>query len=308
MSRAGLYKGRQLLCFSSLALIPPFFNMPNSQSSVQRGGRGRGRSRGCGRGGHSTPPVPNPQPSHPDLLPNPPPPASGPNVSASSSSGTPGNVSTISSEVLHEMHTRIEELLARATQAEQALAQHVQQSATTAAAAAGTANGEANSPANGTANGEANIIIPRPHGSAGDGFSLQNTMGLENDRAQYKAIQRMIKSLVNRADIPSTIHFRHINPVTLGKIHRIARQRQPYLARFQHNWATDEFIVMLLKSRRKTARRHRQAEQALEEEELAASAASPGVGTSHQSVGAGAGGNAGGNGSGAGQNNDEWSD
>ncbi|KDQ17184.1 hypothetical protein BOTBODRAFT_185910 [Botryobasidium botryosum FD-172 SS1] len=277
--------------------------MPNSQSSAQRGSRGRGRGHGRGRGGHSTPSGPNPQPSHPVPPPNPLPPASGPNASASSSSGAPGNISTVNSEALDELHTRIEELLARATQAEQALAQHVQQSAGAAAAAPATA-GTANS----AANGEANAIVPRPHGSAGDGFSLQNAMGLENDRAQYKAIQRMIKSLVNRADIPSTIHFRHIDPVTLGKIHRIARQRQPYLARFQHNWATDEFIVMLLKSRRKTARRHRQAERALEEEELTASAASPGVGTSHQSAGAGAGGNAGGNGSGAGQNNDEWSD
>ncbi|KDQ18958.1 hypothetical protein BOTBODRAFT_480185 [Botryobasidium botryosum FD-172 SS1] len=92
--------------------------MPNTQSLVQQGGRGRG--------GHSTPPGPNQplsktRPSHPVLPPNPPPSASGPNASASSSSGAPGNVSTISSEGLDELHTRIEELLARATQAEKAL-------------------------------------------------------------------------------------------------------------------------------------------------------------------------------------------
>ncbi|KDQ16376.1 glycoside hydrolase family 31 protein [Botryobasidium botryosum FD-172 SS1] len=39
------------------------------------------------------------------------------------------------------------------------------------------------------------------------------------------------KSLVNRGDIPSTTHFRHIDPITLGKIHRIARQRQPVVAK-----------------------------------------------------------------------------
>ncbi|KDQ11092.1 hypothetical protein BOTBODRAFT_465630 [Botryobasidium botryosum FD-172 SS1] len=150
---------------------------------------------------------------------------------------------------------RIKELIARATQAEQALTQHIQQSA--AATAVGAANGTAN---------------------VGDGFSLQNAMGLVNDRAQYKAIQRVIKTLVNRADIPPTIHFRHIHLITLGKIHRI---RQPYLACFQHNWVTNKFIVMHLKSPRKTTRRHRRAEQALEEE---LTAASSGLGAGHRAL------------------------
>ncbi|KDQ11759.1 hypothetical protein BOTBODRAFT_446048 [Botryobasidium botryosum FD-172 SS1] len=102
-------------------------------------------------------------------------------------------------------------------------------------------------------------------------------MGLENDQEQYKSIQRMIKSLVNRADIPSTVHFRHIDPITLGKIHRIARQRELIL----RNRAINEFTVTL-KSRCKTTRRHRQVEQALEGQDLTTSSR---LGAGHQGTG-----------------------
>lgn len=292
--------------------------MQQEGHSGSRGGRGGGHGRGRGRGGHAAPTThrvspdnPPPPPSNSNSQPPAPAPNPNPNPPSTPSSISATNSSTDSANV-DELNRRIKELLARATQAEQALVQQVQQHAN---AAAGGIN---NSPA----------LIPRPHGSAGDGFSLQNAMGLQNDRVRYKAIQRMIKSLVDRAGIASMTQFRHIEPLVLGKIHRIARQREPYLARFQHNWATDEFIVMLLKSRRKTARRHQTTQQNLEDMDLAASAASAanqggasasaGVGTGagadsapsgSMASGSGMGGGSGGNGAHAsGGNDSEWSD
>ncbi|KAI0373515.1 hypothetical protein BV20DRAFT_920496, partial [Pilatotrama ljubarskyi] len=110
-------------------------------------------------------------------------------------------------------------------------------------------------------------VIPRPSGSAGDGFNLRREMGLENKPRLYRSIQvsscilpfhctqRTIRSLVGNAGIDHRLVWRRQPKDVLGKLFRVARKRQPYLHRFVNDWATEELVKQYLKNRRAYYRR-----------------------------------------------------
>ncbi|PPQ93745.1 hypothetical protein CVT25_013299 [Psilocybe cyanescens] len=114
-------------------------------------------------------------------------------------------------------------------------------------------------------------LIPRPEGRR---IKLQEDMGLANDRIRFLSIRRTIKDVLNRAGLDYMVHWAHqdknklakifhlrtIKDVLnragldymvhwahqdknkLAKIFHLARDRQPYLKRFAHNWPIEEYI------------------------------------------------------------------
>jgi len=92
--------------------------------------------------------------------------------------------------------------------------------------------------------------IPKPRGSAGDGFKLSNEMGLSDDHPQYKRIQRTVRSLVIQAGLDPLKKWKKQPRVAVNRLFTVARQRQPYLGRFENDWATEAFAMTYLKNRR----------------------------------------------------------
>ncbi|TBU31205.1 hypothetical protein BD311DRAFT_752850 [Dichomitus squalens] len=97
--------------------------------------------------------------------------------------------------------------------------------------------------------------VPRPRGSAGDGFSLQAEMGLLDNIARYRSIQRTVRDLIGRAGLDYHSIWRQQPKAVIGKVYRVARGRQPYLRRFVNDWATEEMVKQYLRNRRAYARR-----------------------------------------------------
>ncbi|KZV97567.1 hypothetical protein EXIGLDRAFT_703214 [Exidia glandulosa HHB12029] len=97
--------------------------------------------------------------------------------------------------------------------------------------------------------------IERPTGSAGDGFSLIREMKLTGQKEVYKRIQRTVRRCVDRAGLDETKGIRRQDTVKLANIFKASRELQPYLRKFVNDWATIEFVKMLLRNRRQHAAR-----------------------------------------------------
>ncbi|EJD33081.1 hypothetical protein AURDEDRAFT_131867 [Auricularia subglabra TFB-10046 SS5] len=127
--------------------------------------------------------------------------------------------------------------------------------------------------ANKNADAQASGKITRPKGSAGDNYSLQTAMGLKDKRETYLACrpQLAVKRCVDRAGLDENIHMRNQDVLKLGLVYKAAREANPYLKQFAQDWATFEFVRMLLRNRRqqnrKRARRAAQEEAAADDED-----------------------------------------
>ncbi|KAI0052947.1 hypothetical protein FA95DRAFT_1482312, partial [Auriscalpium vulgare] len=62
--------------------------------------------------------------------------------------------------------------------------------------------------------------------------------------------QRGVRYLVFAAQLDHRVHWRHQDKEKIGRLFRVARSRHPYLCRFVHDWATEEFVKSSLKNRR----------------------------------------------------------
>ncbi|KAF5309635.1 hypothetical protein D9758_018933 [Tetrapyrgos nigripes] len=98
--------------------------------------------------------------------------------------------------------------------------------------------------------------IPRPRGTAGKDFSIQVAMNLAGSVAKdvkYKALQRRVKDLVGHARVPYDIPWKDVAVQTKSLLFEAARQDQPFLRRYQNDWATEELSKQYLKNKRKNA-------------------------------------------------------
>ncbi|KAJ8077805.1 hypothetical protein PM082_002239 [Marasmius tenuissimus] len=103
------------------------------------------------------------------------------------------------------------------------------------------------------------LVIPRPSGVAGKHFSIQIAMGLAGSKQKdmtYRGLQRCVHDHMGFARIGYELAWRDISPKTKADLFESIRADQPYLARFQNNWATEKLAKQYLKNKRKTAYKH----------------------------------------------------
>ncbi|KAM6491717.1 hypothetical protein JOM56_012757 [Amanita muscaria] len=96
--------------------------------------------------------------------------------------------------------------------------------------------------------------ICRPSGCSRS-FKLDHAMGLVQDHELYAAIRRTIRRLVDRAGLDSETHWYRQPKDKIVKICNLATSAHSCLKWFPHNWATEEVIKQLLRSRRDYARK-----------------------------------------------------
>ncbi|KAJ7081960.1 hypothetical protein C8R44DRAFT_894931 [Mycena epipterygia] len=94
-------------------------------------------------------------------------------------------------------------------------------------------------------------MIPRPRGSAGNNFNIEEEMGLGDtaaDHDQYKALQRNLRDLMLQARINWEVPWAEVAASSKGQLFAVARERHPYLARFTNDWATEEIVKQYKRS------------------------------------------------------------
>ncbi|KAJ6538262.1 hypothetical protein DFH09DRAFT_893741, partial [Mycena vulgaris] len=96
--------------------------------------------------------------------------------------------------------------------------------------------------------------IPRPAGSAGNNFNIQDAMGLgqnEKDRELYKALMRNTRDLVLQAGINWELAWAKTPAEAKAKLYAVARERHPILKRYVNDWATEELVKQYIKNKRR---------------------------------------------------------
>ncbi|KAF8682084.1 hypothetical protein AX14_004399 [Amanita brunnescens Koide BX004] len=94
-------------------------------------------------------------------------------------------------------------------------------------------------------------LIPHPaSGVAGQDWNLQDEMGLRGNGPLYCSIQATVRDLVTTSNIMINQPWPVQDKEVIGQVMKIARECQPYLAQFTHNWATEEIIKSNLKNKR----------------------------------------------------------
>ncbi|KAJ7055626.1 hypothetical protein C8F01DRAFT_1087923 [Mycena amicta] len=82
-------------------------------------------------------------------------------------------------------------------------------------------------------------------------FNAQNP----EDKLQYNAILRSVQEIVIQVQMPWHKDWRQIPSQFKTDAYTLARTRQPYLARFEDDWATQEIICQYIHNRKTTAYR-----------------------------------------------------
>ncbi|KAJ7234604.1 hypothetical protein C8J57DRAFT_156438 [Mycena rebaudengoi] len=77
--------------------------------------------------------------------------------------------------------------------------------------------------------------------------------GNREDRAGYKTIQRNLRDLVHNARIDWEIPWKDTPAAAKAALFEVARERHPYLAEFQNDWATEEIVKQYIKNKRNNA-------------------------------------------------------
>ncbi|TDL14136.1 hypothetical protein BD410DRAFT_699571, partial [Rickenella mellea] len=67
--------------------------------------------------------------------------------------------------------------------------------------------------------------------------------------------QRTLKAIADAAQLDHRIIWRRQPKDVIGRILRLARKREPYLGRFIHDWATEEYLKSHLKNKRQYQKR-----------------------------------------------------
>ncbi|KAJ7891645.1 hypothetical protein B0H14DRAFT_3428431 [Mycena olivaceomarginata] len=101
--------------------------------------------------------------------------------------------------------------------------------------------------------------IPRPAGSAGNNFNIQNAMGLGNGRANreiYKGILRNLRDLLLQAGINWESPWAQVPVDAKSKFFRVARKRHPILEQYENDWAAEEIAKQYVKNKRRNAYKH----------------------------------------------------
>ncbi|KAI0659787.1 hypothetical protein C8Q70DRAFT_1053617 [Cubamyces menziesii] len=96
-------------------------------------------------------------------------------------------------------------------------------------------------------------LIPKPRGSVGHGLKLRKEMKLTNNRQLYLDCLTTVRDLclAGRLDWKKGIKEQDVG--ALGDLYELARTEQPYLARFENDWATAQILIQFMANRRKNA-------------------------------------------------------
>ncbi|KAJ7138979.1 hypothetical protein C8R44DRAFT_867150 [Mycena epipterygia] len=114
-----------------------------------------------------------------------------------------------------------------------------------------------------SASGDPVDKIPRPAGSAGNDFNIQNEMGLGASRANraiYKSLMRNIRDLTLQAGIDWERPWAETAAAAKAKLFDVARARHPILGDYVNDWATEEIVKQYIKNKH----RHAYRQQALD--------------------------------------------
>ncbi|KIO16279.1 hypothetical protein M407DRAFT_34066 [Tulasnella calospora MUT 4182] len=99
-------------------------------------------------------------------------------------------------------------------------------------------------------------LIPRPPGERGkNGWNLQANMGLKNNYNLYSNIRRCVRYAVYEAQLNIWKKITQQDERALFTCYGVVKQRFPYMAQFEGNWATREFIKGICQNARRHCRK-----------------------------------------------------
>ncbi|KAI0675160.1 hypothetical protein C8Q78DRAFT_988889 [Trametes maxima] len=95
--------------------------------------------------------------------------------------------------------------------------------------------------------------IPKPPGSVGKGLKLRDEMHLQGNKPLYLNCLMTVRDLCLAGRLDWKRGIREQDASKLGALYEIARAEQPYLARFENDWATAQILIQFMANRRKNA-------------------------------------------------------
>ncbi|KAJ6548501.1 hypothetical protein B0H19DRAFT_1074359 [Mycena capillaripes] len=96
--------------------------------------------------------------------------------------------------------------------------------------------------------------IPRPAGSAGNDFNIQNEMHLGGSRANrdiYKSLMRYIREIAIQTGINWELPWSQVPAAAKAQLFDVCRARHPILEDYVNDWATEEIVKQFFKNRRR---------------------------------------------------------
>ncbi|KAJ7204050.1 hypothetical protein GGX14DRAFT_398360 [Mycena pura] len=104
-------------------------------------------------------------------------------------------------------------------------------------------------------------MVPRPAGSAGKDYNIQDEMGLgrkPENREIYKGLMRNTRDLTLQAGINWELPWAKTPAEAKAKLYAVARERHPILKRYVNDWATEELVKQYIKYNQKVLGWHHQ--------------------------------------------------
>ncbi|CDO71845.1 hypothetical protein BN946_scf184939.g69 [Trametes cinnabarina] len=95
--------------------------------------------------------------------------------------------------------------------------------------------------------------IPKPRGTVGRGLKLRKEMKLSDNKILYLACLMTVRDLCLAGRLDWKKGIREQSPTALGALYEVAREEQPYLKRFENDWATAQILIQFMANRRKNA-------------------------------------------------------
>ncbi|KAG2143021.1 hypothetical protein DEU56DRAFT_793022 [Suillus clintonianus] len=86
---------------------------------------------------------------------------------------------------------------------------------------------------------------------------LLKAMKLENNKAEYLAIQTTVHELCSRVDLDFKVLYNAQPTSSLAKLFKLARRDHPHLEKFQNDWATAELVKQFLQNKRKANKKRK---------------------------------------------------
>ncbi|KAG1906658.1 uncharacterized protein F5891DRAFT_975415 [Suillus fuscotomentosus] len=86
---------------------------------------------------------------------------------------------------------------------------------------------------------------------------LLKAMKLENNKAEYLAIQTSVHELCSRVDLDFGVLYNAQPTSNLAKLFKLARRAHPHLENFQNDWATAELVKQFLQNKRKANKKRK---------------------------------------------------
>ncbi|KAH9911171.1 uncharacterized protein BXZ73DRAFT_108185 [Epithele typhae] len=96
-------------------------------------------------------------------------------------------------------------------------------------------------------------LIPKPKGTVGKDLRLQHEMGLNRNKPLYSQCLASVRDASKSVRLDILKGIRSQDRKKMGDLYDLARHDQPYLKRFQGDWAITQILIQYLSNRRKKA-------------------------------------------------------